>query len=407
MSSPYCCFTVCNLAYLYKALALAESVYNYQRVKLNIYLFDKKRALPDFVELANVIWIEDLAISDFKQLAFKYDITELSTSLKPRLALDLLSQFEKVIFLDPDTFLFNSIDRLLDTLEREEIILTPHYTTPQESGTDLCQSDLAMMRFGSFNMGFFAVRKSLEALRFLGWWDDRCRDLCFFETQFGLSTDQKWVSIAPCFFPTLHISFDLGLNVAFWNLHERKVTSEVDGKFVINEKFDLAFFHFSSFCNSNPLYLTERPFRVDISDEILLHKIINIYAEVSGNYKERLKHIDQKYSYDYLSDNSYISPTLRRAYACVINKFHDRHDPFDVKGVVGDFARKNRLLVKINSPYKSESYGDIKNHTKTFECINMGLRFLLYIWGPTKFSNLSRLFVYLSSYRQVDGLWKL
>ena len=249
-------FTVCNIAYLPKALVLAESLKNNGAPKLKIYLFD--RITPDvnclqFDSIAEVIWIEDVGLKDFNTYAFKYDITEFSTSLKPWLTLALLDQHEKVIFLDPDICVFSSINPIVELLDSQDIVLTPHYITPNES------SDVGMMRFGSFNLGFYAVRKSDESIRFLNWWNERCLNLCYFETQFGLSTDQKWISIAPCFFPSLHVSFDLGWNVAFWNLHERVVTSDENG-FSVNGKFPLIFFHFSSFDEKNPELLSKRPF---------------------------------------------------------------------------------------------------------------------------------------------------
>ena len=38
-------FTVCNIAYLHRALVLADSVYKCTGCETNIYIFDKKRSL--------------------------------------------------------------------------------------------------------------------------------------------------------------------------------------------------------------------------------------------------------------------------------------------------------------------------------------------------------------------------
>lgn len=407
MKNNFMSFTVCNVAYLHKALALAESFNRYTGKKINIYLFDGRRNLPDFSDIANLFWIEELDIPNVKQLAFKYDITEFSTSLKPYLALKLFEEHDKVIFFDPDTYLFNKIDTITDLLDREDIVLTPHYITPQERGIELNQSDVGMMRFGSFNLGFFALRRTEESIKFLKWWDERCQDLCFFETQFGLSTDQKWVSIAPCFFPSLHVSFNMGLNVAFWNMHERKVTSKTDENvFLVNEKFELIFFHFSSFNDKEPKKLTKRPFGIDISNEYLLHKVIEIYSDNTNKYFILLKNIDKKYSYDYTEDDKYITPTLRRAYASVLNEFSSTHNPFSKNGEVHKFAKINYLFDRKNIEYKPEGFDEMKKYNIVFSFISKGLKFLLYLLGPSRFTNLSRLFVYLSSYRQQKNLWE-
>ncbi|MDZ4098687.1 MAG: hypothetical protein U1E13_08280, partial [Methylophilaceae bacterium] len=208
--------------------------------------------------MADFVWIEDVGVPNCKILAFKYDITEFSTSVKPFITLQLLSRHDKVIFLDPDTCVYHSLAGIVGELNEHPIILTPHYLTPKEE--EASDSDLAMMRFGSFNLGFYAVNNSDESLKFLRWWCDRCFRLCYFESQFGLSTDQKWVSIAPCFFPKLHISFNVGHNMAFWNVHERTLSKFTDGRYLVNGDQPLIFFHFSSFDDSDPRMLSRRSF---------------------------------------------------------------------------------------------------------------------------------------------------
>ncbi len=393
-------FTVCNIAYLPKALVLAESLKNNGAPKLKIYLFD--RITPDvnclqFDSIAEVIWIEDVGLKDFNTYAFKYDITEFSTSLKPWLTLALLDQHEKVIFLDPDICVFSSINPIVELLDSQDIVLTPHYITPNES------SDVGMMRFGSFNLGFYAVRKSDESIRFLNWWNERCLNLCYFETQFGLSTDQKWISIAPCFFPSLHVSFDLGWNVAFWNLHERVVTSDENG-FSVNGKFPLIFFHFSSFDEKNPELLSKRPF----ADQELLRKdfmpLVSTYKTSLDYFKALVPAVS--YTYDVMSNGDYISPTLRRAYASVLDELPAGHDPFDSNGLVGKFAKKNHLLRK-SVQYKSSGFSDLESNRSKLKIINGLMRCALYVVGPNRFMNFSRLLVFLSSYRLNRDIWKL
>ena len=402
--NDYSVFTVCNLAYLPKALVLAESLLKFNNVRLKIYLIDRKAAVDFNGMPADFIWIEDCGVPNFYQLAFKYDITELSTSLKPFLTLSLLEKFEKVVFLDADTCLYNSIEPILSDLDLHSVVLTPHYVTPHSD--DSPDSDMGMMRFGSFNLGFYAVKNSEQGIYFLNWWSDRCLRFGFFETQFGLSTDQKWVSIAPCFFEDLHISFNLGYNVAFWNVHERSLSVNNEGRYVVNDKYPLIFFHFSSFDESNPEYLSKRPF----SEK---QKKRADFLELSTTYKRLLdlatKKVDVsliKYGFDYMSNGEYISPTLRRAYACVLSELPPNHDPFDSRGVVGVFARGNFLFENDSTPYISDSYDDMPKHKYKFSAIYFIMRIILRLMGPNRFYNFSRLLVYLSSYRQNRGLWK-
>ncbi len=396
-------FTVCNLAYLPKALVLAESLLKHGTAKLKIYIVDRKCDVELPISLAEYVWIEDVGVPDLYQLAFKYDITEFSTSVKPFITLQLLERFEKIVFLDPDTCVFHSMAGLVKELDDFPIILTPHYLSPKEGGG--ADSDLGMMRFGSFNLGFYAVNNSDESLKFLRWWCDRCFRLCYFESQFGLSTDQKWVSIAPCFFPNLHVSFNLGYNVAFWNIHERALSRSPDGHYLVNGNYPLIFFHFSAFDEKNPSLLSKRPFPAKGGDR-------QDWLELSQSYKAALQTqaveaSKRRYGFDYMSNGDYISPTLRRAYACVLGELSTGHDPFDSNGPVGRFARKNFLIEKRGAPYVSNSYGDMGKHKAAFRVINGVMRLVLRVLGPNRFANFSRLLVYLSGYRQNRDLWKL
>lgn len=401
--SEYTIFTVCNLAYLPKALVLAESALKFNNQKLNIYLFDRKREI-DLTNIdADIYWIEDLNIPNFYQLAFKYDIIEFSTSLKPFITLYLLGKYKKVIFLDPDTCLFNNVTPILEDLEKHSIVLTPHYTTPQSD--DPSESDIGMMRFGSFNLGFYAVRDSQTGISFLQWWSKRCIDHCYMESQFGLSTDQKWVTIAPCFFQDLYVSFNLGYNFAAWNSWERKLTKTEEGIYMVNNNFPLIFFHFSNFDGKDPGYLNKRScyeknvIRPDLTE-------LGLEYNEALNKKKVINFLNKGYGFDYMSGGEYISPSLRRAYACVLNEFPVNHNPFDTKGEVGIFAKKNHLFEKENKSYSREGFAAISNNTIQLKIIYFLMRTLLRIVGPNKFQNLSRLLVYLSSYRQNRDLWK-
>ena len=69
-------FTVCNIAYLPKALVLAESVASQDGRRLKIYLFDRKSDFGSMPDIADIFWIEDINVPDFQQLAFIYDIIE-------------------------------------------------------------------------------------------------------------------------------------------------------------------------------------------------------------------------------------------------------------------------------------------------------------------------------------------
>jgi|WetSurMetagenome_2_1015567.scaffolds.fasta_scaffold38440_3 hypothetical protein len=403
----YSVFTVCNLAYLPKALVLANSILKHNNIKLKIFIFDRKNSFNFPAIEAEYYWIEDLGIPNFYQIAFKYDIVELSTSLKPYLTLMLLEKYNKVIFFDPDVCLYDSVASILDDLEHHSIILTPHYTTPLSNHKKPgWNNDVGIMRFGSFNLGFYAAKNSPQGSDFLKWWSDRCLRLCFMESQFGLSTDQKWVTIAPSFFQDLHISFNLGYNVAPWNIFERCIKKIDNECYIINDIYPLVFFHFSNFDNADLDYSNEQS---NYGGNIYCPELFELgtaYMESLSLMKKEVPFIE--YTFDYMSGGEYISPTLRRAYACILNELPAIHDPFDSNGLVGKFARGNYLFEKKTKVESKKSIGfrDFEAHKTKFKYIYILMRIILRLIGPNKFQDLSRLMVYLSSYRQNRGLWK-
>ena len=65
----------------------------------------------------------------------------------------------------------------------------------------------------------------------------------------GIFVDQKWINLFPCFSDDIRILRLPGCNMAYWNLHERKLSKSVDG-WLVNDLSRLMFFHFS---NLDPL----------------------------------------------------------------------------------------------------------------------------------------------------------
>ena len=397
-------FTVCNIAYLPKALVLADSLREHNQTRLKVILFDRKQDLNPHPEAVDITWVEDLGLQEWKQLAFIYDIIEFSTSLKPYIALKLLETHARVIFLDPDTAVYSPLEPILRDLDASPVVLTPHYIKPQPDTEH--ESDLPMMRFGSFNLGFFAVKQGAEASYFLNWWSRRCIDFCFMESQFGLSTDQKWVSIAPCFFDFLKISFNPGYNMAAWNTFERTLTGKKADQYMVNNDYPLIFFHFSNFVHEDPQYLNKRASCEKGKQYELLDELGRDYSKKLKKYEDAVNR--PPYTFDYMSDGRYISPTLRRAYVSVKNKLQDGVDPFDADGPVGRFARKNGLVSK--HAQQKYSYPGLKEAQKNQEMLRFiywGMRVFLRAFGPNRFYDLSKLMVYLSVYRKEHGYWKI
>jgi len=192
---------------------------------------------------------------------FKHNVSELCTALKPVYALTLMSNYktEKIIYLDPDIAVFNSLSPLLSLLDNFSILLTPHQLAPEKEDEYVKHNEILFLKRGSFNLGFFGVKRDKQGLDFLNWWNERLQSYCFDDNYevlpelsknhlLGLFTDQKWINLVPSFFPNYHIIRDPGYNVCTWNLSNRNVSISADGTFFVNG-YPLRFFHFSGFDN--------------------------------------------------------------------------------------------------------------------------------------------------------------
>lgn len=385
-----CVFTVCNIAYLDKALALAESVIEFENKKLKIFLFDKKRKINCNIDNAELIWIEDIAPKDFYQLAFKYNVIELTTSYKPYISIYLSQSYENVVFFDPDVMLFSNLNIIHDSLLSSNFLLTPHIL---EVNNDPI-INLSFQRFGFYNLGFFAFKTSNESLRILEWWWEMCKNYGFDEVHQGSFTDQKWMSLAPFYFPSISILKNVGFNVAWWNLFERTVKVSNDKFIVINSKQEenLCFFHFSSFGNKD--VLSKKPYSKGSNSEEVLHLLCEKYFNILEKNKVEA---EKKYSYNYFENGSYINPVLRRAYASNFDSFNDVENPFLNNHKINHFIKLNYLKSKSDIDLSLIGHREKETYTKKIKLFFSMMRLILRVIGPNKFMAVNRLITYSSS----------
>jgi len=181
---------------------------------------------------------------------FKYNILELSTAVKPYALRSLLRKhnLDGIIYLDPDIQLYNRINPVTQALEDSDILLTPHLleSIPDEGRP----SELDIIRSGVYNLGFIALARRPSACSFLEWWCAKLENHCVVAPDKGLFVDQRWCDFVPGMFDNVNILRAPGLNVAYWNIHGRRVENR-NGCLTVNGE-PLYFFHFSGFDPGNP-----------------------------------------------------------------------------------------------------------------------------------------------------------
>lgn len=162
-------------------------------------------------------------------------------ALKPVLTGHLLRQgFPKVMFLDPDLF-FTGDFRFLDSLlDQYSILLTPHWADLDVINSE--DSVLSVLRNGLFNAGFVAANS--KGLPAIDWWAGMCHYKMEKRQDLGIYDDQKYLDMLPVQFELVHILRHQGCNLASWNIKACK-RELVNGKLLINGKFEPVFIHFA------------------------------------------------------------------------------------------------------------------------------------------------------------------
>jgi glycosyltransferase involved in cell wall biosynthesis len=189
---------------------------------------------------------QDFDWSDFDvaNCVNQYDLLEFATSVKPTILKNYLNDgYKRVTYLDPDIQVFSDFKELFDS--KKSIAVTPHMLEdfPMDSRLPNQQS---ILHAGIYNLGFISVTSG--AMPFLAWWEKKLNKYCSMDVEAGYHVDQRWVDWATNFVD-VDVVRDPGLNVAYWNLHERTLKDGMVLQLNVTatEIYPLRFFHFSGF----------------------------------------------------------------------------------------------------------------------------------------------------------------
>ena len=383
-------FTICAKNYLAQALSLRESTLKYNDVDFYIFLSDKN----DEEGLPEVILLDDEWIPNWQQMAFKYNVIEFSTSIKPFCFQKLFKDgYKKVIYLDPDIYVLNNLDYVFENLEKYSIILTPHRCNI--FANDNLISEQSILGVGIYNLGFIAIKNDKYGIEATTWWCKKLTNQCKNKPAKGLFVDQKWIDFIPAYFPkVVLISSHLGLNVATWNLSERKVSYIQNTWYVSDIKqsktYKLLFFHFSRYSPLKSNQLDKRKPETHIKNYNHFKKLTEEYlnCELRNNFDFYSK---LHYSFNFFTDGTTIIQPYRELYDCINNK-SIYGDPFDSNGKWFTTLITCKLMKKTN---QLSHYNKIKK-TPIKGFLNKLMYTLLKIAGPKQYYRIKRKFAELS-----------
>lgn len=366
-----CAFTICTKSYR----GLAETLKN-SFLKFNenfdfyiIYIDDLENENNSLIKITDIMY-EYISANKFYEMAFKYDLTEFCTSVKPFIIRNFLEKkYELVIYLDPDICFYSKFNEILDN--SKSIYITPHINTAEEkySGDD---AESNILQYGIYNCGFIGFRNTSVSINILKWWSLRLLEQCYADSEHGLFTDQKWIDFLPAIVSDkdLMIIHNLGCNLAPWNFYERKLSKigesyKVSNRLFDSETMDLCFVHFSGFnykelCGQK---INHKWLNNNYSD---IKSIINDYsAKLLSNNAE--KYFSIKYRFNSFSDGLTIMKIHRRIFRELIKSekfdnpflsssefykklkrghFLSRKD-FHASNTknINDFSRKEKLII--------------------------------------------------------------
>ncbi len=275
-------YTVCSLNRLGQVVVLAKSLLQHNpEYRFIVGLADE---ILDRIDVKSFPFIEFISLSTLQipqldKMDKQYNIFELSCALKAFYGNHLFEKYnpEILLYFDTDICVYNSFDTIEEALNNHSILLSPHFiSAPPDDGKYPLERDV--LNSGLYNGGFIGLKNGLIAKLFLSWWQQRLSDQGFYNVCEGMMVDQLWLNLVPIYFKEFHFLTNEGCNLAYWNMHERKLT-EKNGQYFANDK-PLIFFHFSGFRIDKPALLSTHQNRFKLSENEALQSLANNYTDL-------------------------------------------------------------------------------------------------------------------------------
>lgn len=377
-------FTIVAKNFLPQARTLGDSIKQiYPDMPFHILLVDEVRDDWDLShERYPTVEVKDIGIPAYHDMAFKYDLVEFATSTKPFFFNYLFERYgyNKIIYLDPDIYVYNKLDSIFDALESHFIVLTPHVIDIARSGQGAI-SEESILFVGTYNLGFIGLNSSKEARTVVDWWKSRLSNKGYADRWDALHVDQKWMDLIPGFFDKgVLISRHPGMNVSHWNMHERELTVTSSGYYLNDQP--LIFFHFSGFDPKQPDQVTgtHKQSSINLHNKPEYRRLFEAYAENLTKNQDAVSQLS--YTYNQFDNGVRIFAFHRRLYR-KLTECQFRFDaPFSVTpGSFYDLLKKNRLLIVSDGISGEFRQKDIPNARAKLKLLKRGLVLLKKVIG--------------------------
>jgi hypothetical protein len=343
-------FTICAKNYMAQAKTLGDSVKKFHpECDFTILLSDELDGY-DLNSNYPVVESKTIGIKDFELMAFKYDVIEFSTAIKPYFIQNLFDAgYEKVLYVDPDMVIYSKLDFVFEHLDKYDAVLTPHLLKPYIQ-YDGATSEEELLFVGIYNLGFFGVKNSSTGQHITKWWMQKLADQCYADKEDALHVDQRWMDFLPSLYTeqTL-ITRHPGINLAFWNFHERELSKVADEYKVDGQ--DLAILHYSGLDTNDIFNICRKQTKYSFDNKPEYKELFEDYlARLKQNGLDVLSKL--QYKYNHYDNGIYILKYQRRLFRALKDEVNGvytaiNHDhPFSTaKGTFYNLLETNKLVI--------------------------------------------------------------
>lgn len=240
----------------------------------------------------DVLCCADLGFDFLDDMRTYYTALEFCSALKVLGSSYILQKEEGCLFLDPDMLVQDSLREAV--LEQQgEIVACCHTFSPFPQDDD-SPNDLELCWVGQLNGGVLLSRRGPQGTPAIDWLVEKTKYNWFVAPERGMYADQQWLSALPYFFrDRTTVVSDRGVNVAYWNLHERLLRRSVPrGAVTLMAGGPLRLMHFSGFKMASGGRLTQHSSRkFDAETEVILADMVAEYERNLSVAHERLRHL--------------------------------------------------------------------------------------------------------------------
>jgi len=240
----------------------------------------------------DVMCTADLGFDFLEGMRSYYSVQEYCSALKVLGSAHILRSEDSCLFLDPDMVLLDSINEAV--LEQPgEIVACCHAFSPYPNDGE-SPDDEEIFLSGHLNGGVLLTRRGVEGNVALDWLVDKTQNRWFVAPELGMYADQQWLSALPYFFrDRTTIVLDRGVNVAYWNLHERPLHCNFDGADIsLATGEPLRLMHFSGFTQPSNGRISKHSYRrFDATTNAILDTMIVDYENALTLSRVRFEHL--------------------------------------------------------------------------------------------------------------------